>query len=81
MFLQEHWLPYNEVNKKLLTDFPSFNFLSTASDMFTPTEDLLLTGGTAWHGTALGWSKDIDRFVKILPIVSERFCGIYYSDE
>ena len=79
LFLQEHWLPYNEVNTKLVTDFPGFNFLSTASDMFTPPEDLMLTSGAIWHGTTLGWSMDIDKFVTKLPIISERFCGIFYS--
>ena len=45
IFLQEHWLPYNEVNSKLVTEFPGYNFLCTASDMFTPTEELMLTQG------------------------------------
>ena len=48
--------------------------------MFTAPEELMLTPGTAWHGTTIGWSVDIDRFVKKLPIISDRFCGIFYSD-
>ena len=39
----------------------------------------MLTPGTAWHGTAIGWPADIDPFVTKLPVVSERFCGIAYS--
>ena len=54
--------------------------MSTSSDMFTPPEELMLTPGTAWQGTTIGWSIDIDSFVKKLPIISDRFCGIYYSD-
>ena len=79
IFLQEHWLPHNEVNI-LRTDFPGYNFHSTSSDMFIPTEELLLTTGAIWHGTAIGWDIDIDNFVTKLPVVSERFCGISYRD-
>ena len=63
LFLQEHWLPYSEVDDKFHSDFSSYKFLSTASDMFTPVEDLMLTGGTAWQGTTIGWSSDIDKQV------------------
>ena len=80
LFLQEHWLPFSEVNTKLSSDFPGFNFLSTSSDMFTPPEELMLTSGATWHGTTMGWSIDIDKFVTKLPVISERFCGIFYSD-
>jgi hypothetical protein len=48
LFCQEHWLPYSEVDEKFKSDFPGYNFLSTASDMFTPVEDLMLRSGTAW---------------------------------
>ena len=80
LFLQEHWLPYSEVDTKLISDFPGYNFLSTASDMFIPAEELMLTSGTAWQGTTIGWSIDIDKFVTKLPVISDRFCGISYSD-
>ena len=59
LFLQEHWLPYNEVDTKQVTDFPGYNFLCTASDMFIPTVELMLTQGPTWHGTTIGWSMDI----------------------
>ena len=49
--------------------------------MFTPPEELMLTPGTAWHGTTIGWSADIDRFVTKLPVISDRFCGVAYSDK
>ena len=81
LFLQEHWLPYCEVDSKLVSDFPTYKFLSTASDMFTPAEELMLTPGTAWHGTTIGWSVDVDKFVTKLPVISDRFCGILYSDK
>ena len=48
--------------------------------MFTPAEDLLLQAGPVWHGTAIGWSMSIDKCVKQLPIISDRFCGIQYKD-
>ena len=41
----------------------------------------MLTPGTAWQGTTMGWSADIDRFVTRLPVISDRFCGIVYSDK
>ena len=80
LFLQEHWLPFNEVDFHLSSDFPGYKFLSTASDMFTPAEDLMLTSGTAWQGTTIGWSSEIDKFVTKLPVISDRFCGVSYSD-
>ena len=49
--------------------------------MFTAVEDLMLTPGTAWQGTTIGWSSEIDKYVSKLPIISERFCGIYYSNQ
>ena len=78
LFIQEHWLPFSEVDSQLHHDFSNYRFLSTASDMFTPAEDLMLTPGTAWQGTTIGWSSDIDKYVTKLPIVSERFCGISF---
>ena len=81
LFLQEHWVPYCEIDSKLASDFPNYRFLSTASDMFTPAEELMLTPGTAWQGTTIGWSADIDSFVTKLPVISDRFCGVAYSDK
>ena len=81
MFIQEHWLSHNEVDAHLHNDFSGYRFLSTSSDMFTPVEDLMLTPGTAWQGTAIGWSVEIDKFVTKLPIISERFCGISYKNQ
>ena len=48
--------------------------------MFIPTEDLILSHYTAWHGTALAWNKCEDMYISQLPIVSDRFCGIRYSN-
>ena len=69
-------MPYSEVDAKISKDFPEYNFLSTASDMFTPEEELMLTPGTAWQGTTIGWSSKLDRFVTKLPVICDRFCGI-----
>ena len=80
IFLQEHWLPDHEATTKMKTDFPSYNFLTTSDDMFTPAEDLVLQPGPVWHGTAIGWLSSVDRYVSSLPIVNERFCGIQYKD-
>ena len=49
--------------------------------MFTAVEDLMLTPGTAWQGTSIGWSYEIDKYVSKLPIISERFCGISYTNQ
>ena len=81
MFIQEHWLSHSEVDSRLQSDFSQYKFLSTSSDMFTAVEDLMLTPGTAWQGTTIGWSSEIDKYVSKLPIISERFCGIYYSNQ
>ena len=48
--------------------------------MFTPAEDLMLESGAVWHGSALGWSMEIDKLVCKLPIVCDRFCGIQFYD-
>ena len=80
LFLQEHWLPFHDVDTHLDGDFPGYRFLSTASDMFTPAEDLMMTPGTAWQGTTIGWSAEIDKNVTKLPIISDRFCGVFYAD-
>ena len=79
VFLQEFWLPFHESNK-LSNDFDDYNFLTTAADMFTATEDLILQSGPVWHGTALVWKKTLEKFVTKLPLISERFCGVKYVD-
>ena len=80
LFLQEHWLSKHELDT-LEKDFAEYNFLSTASNMFTPEEEIMTKSGPVWHGTSIGWSLDIDKHVKRLPITSERFCGILFSSE
>ena len=75
LFLQEHWLSFHDTDL-FKRKFKDYEFISTASDMFDNPEDILLISGCAWHGTALGWSSDIDKYVTRLPIVSDRFCGI-----
>ena len=78
MCLQEHWTSYHEVNS-FETDFSAYKFHSSASDMFIPTEEILMKSGTAWHGTTIAWKSEFDRFITKLPIVSERFCGISFQ--
>ena len=80
IFIQEHWLPQYQAHQKMSSDFPSFKFLTTSSDMFSPPEDLILQSGATWHGTALAWPSSIDTHVTRLPLVSDRFCGVQYLD-
>ena len=49
--------------------------------MFSPVEDLMMTPGTAWQGTSIGWSSEIDKHITKLPIVSERFCGVNFTNK
>ena len=49
--------------------------------MFAHSEDKMLEAGPTWHGTALGWAEDAGKHVTKVPIVSERFCGVKYSDK
>ena len=49
--------------------------------MFTPVEDKILETGPIWHGTAIGWVNNLETNTSKLPAVSERFCGIKYSNE
>ena len=80
IFIQEHWMPHNQASDKFSEDFPDFKFLTTSSDMFLPSEDMLFQTGPVWHGTALGWPSCINNNITKLPIVSERFCGVHYED-
>ena len=61
-------------------DFPTYNFLTTSDDMFTPTEDLLLSPGPVWHGSAIGWPTDIDKYITKHEINNPRFCGVKHED-
>ena len=79
IFLQEHWLPNHELST-ISSQFSEHNFHSTSSDMFIPPEELLLAPSTSWHGSSIGWSMKIDMFVTKIPVVSERFCGISYTN-
>ena len=81
IFLQEHWLPHFEAPNKFVTDFKGYNFLTTSSNMCKPTEEQMLESGPTWHGTAIGWDKNVDRNISKVPVISERFCGIKYSDK
>ena len=80
IFLQEHWLPFHESCIRLESDFQSYNFHTTSSDMFLPAEDVVLKRGPTWHGTAIGWHSSANSKVTKLPVVSERFCGVCYCD-
>ena len=44
--------------------------------MFTPEEDIPLCSGPVWHGTAIGWDRMFDPYVKKLVTDNERFCAI-----
>ena len=81
IFLQEHWLPHHNASDIFSTDFPTFKFLTTSSDMFVPPEDKMMLSGPTWHGSALGWPSSIDTHVTKFPVVSERFCGVQYVDK
>ena len=48
--------------------------------MFLPTEDLILRCGPTWHGTAIGWPTSVNTKVTKIPVISERFCGVLYSE-
>ena len=52
----------------------------TSSDIFTPAEDKMLEGGPTWHGAAIGWHESIAKFITKIPIISERFSGVKYSE-
>ena len=80
IFLQEHWLPHHEAQTSLNTEFSSYNFHTTSSDMFLPTEDLILKSGPTWHGTAIGWPISVNTKVVKVPVICERFCGVLYTE-
>ena len=79
LYLQETWLPYHEV-QDISKDFSDYEFLATSSDMFIPTEDLILRSGPSWHGTAIGWKKSISNNITKFPTISDRFCGVKFED-
>ena len=81
IFVQEHWLPDYATNNMLSKDFSNYRFSTTSSDMFTSPEDKLLESGPTWHGTAVGWVEDVEDKISRLPIISERFCGVKFSDK
>ena len=80
IFIQEHWLPHYEAEAKISTNFPQYNFSVTSSDIFTHAEDKMLEGGPTWHGAAVGWRHNFGKHVSKIPIISERFCGVKYTD-
>ena len=80
IFIQEHWLANYEAEVKLSTNFPQYNFSITSSDIFTPAEDKMLESGPTWHGAAVGWDQNVEKHITRIPIISERFSGINYTD-
>ena len=40
----------------------------------------MLEGGPTGHGAAVGWDQNFERNVSKIPIISERFSGVNYSD-
>ena len=81
IFIQEHWLPNCEAHDTFSNAFPNYNFITTSADTFTQPEDKILEAGPVWHGTALGWEKKINDKVTKIPIASNRFCGVKFSDQ
>jgi hypothetical protein len=74
-FLQETWLPqYSE--SALSSDYPDYRFLISSDDLFSQPEDRLGLSDHVWHGTAIGWHRDLHSSVKQLKLVNERFAGI-----
>ena len=57
-----------------------YNFHTTSSDMFLPTEDLLLQSGPTWHETAIGCHSSANPKIRKIPVVSDIFCGVIYQD-
>ena len=49
--------------------------------MFIPEEEILHKKGPNWHGTSIAWNLDIAKFIRRLPVTSDRFCGLLYSSE
>ena len=78
MFLQEHWLPNYEAEKRLSGDFKEYLFTTTSSDMFQSAEECMIDTRPTWHGTAFGWFRHIDSKVTRVPKVDERFSGIMW---
>ena len=40
----------------------------------------MLRSGPSWHGTAIAWDKHIDKHISEINVISERFCGVKFSD-
>ena len=74
IFIQEHWLPHYQAEKKLSDDFPLYSFSTSSSDMFLNAEEKMIDSGAAWHGTAIGWLKNVNAEAFKIPIVDDRFC-------
>ena len=79
IFLQEHWLSHFDASL-IKKEFQDYNFLTTSSDMFQPPEEKMLRSGPSWHGTAIAWDKNIDKYISEINVMSERFCGLKFSD-
>ena len=79
IFLQEHWLSHFDASL-IKKAFHDYNFLTTSSDMFQPPEEKMLRSGPSWHGTAIAWDKNIDKYISEINVMSERFCGLKFSD-
>ena len=60
--------------------FLNYNFITTSSDTFIQPEDKVLETGPIWHGTALGWEKQINDKITKIPLTNERFCGVKFFD-
>ena len=47
--------------------------------MFEHPEDLMISRGPVWHGTALVWKKSLDKYIIKMPVICERFCSVKFT--
>ena len=40
----------------------------------------MLESGPTWHGAAVGWDQNMEKYISKIPIISERFSGVNYTD-
>ena len=75
VFLQEIWLPYSAQNA-INNLHPRYCFKISSPDMFQHPEDLLACSAHTWHGTAIGWCKEIGASIHPLENTCDRFVGV-----
>ena len=75
IFLQEIWLSHS-TSGILTSDFPTYNFHVSTTDMFNHPEEVLSNQGPTWHGVALAWHNDLCSLVTPLDSGYERFAAV-----